>query len=275
MNSLNHSVALGPVSLSLAQLIVVTALLVALVVGALLGRRRGVAVSDALFNAVILGVIGARAGFVIQYYASFDSFTGMLDIRDGGFSLVGGLVVGLASIGWTLWRHTEKRGALAGAALAGFLAWGMPTGAIKLIDEHARPAPDVPLATLKGGTTSLPDMIESQGRPLVVNIWASWCPPCRREMPVLEQAQQTQDEFTFAFVNHGEQPSVIRGFLDDESLALQNVLMDTSGSLSSATGSVGLPTTLYYNAEGQLVDTHFGELSKASLQRGLDRLTDD
>lgn len=272
MNSLNHSVALGPLSLSVAQLIVIVAMLVALGVGALLGRRRGVRVSDPLFNAVILGVVGARAGFVLQYHASFDSLIGIIDIRDGGFSLVGGLVVGLGYIGWTLWRCSDKRAALSGAVLAGLLAWGMPTGAIKLIDEHARPAPDVPLATLEGDATSLPQMIETNGQPLVVNIWATWCPPCQREMPVLEEAQKNHEDLTFAFVNHGEQPSVIQSFLEDESLSLHNVLMDSSGSLSSATGAMGLPTTLYYNAEGQLVDTHFGELSRASLQRGLDRL---
>ncbi len=272
MNSLDHSLALGPFSFTLGQLLIIIAMLVALATGALLGRRSGHSVSDSLFNLIIISVIGARIVFVARYFDSYDSLPGILDIRDGGFDPFGALGFGFAYLGWVFWRGKQNRAVLAGAVFAGILAWGMPTLAISLIDSHARPMPDVPLVTIDGEETSLPDLINEHDKPMVVNIWATWCPPCQREMPVLEEAQKKHQDVTFAFVNHGEQSSQVLGFLQDQSLTLDNVLMDTPGAVSSATGAMGLPTTLYYNSDGQLVDSHFGELSRATLQRGLDRL---
>lgn len=272
MNSLDHSLALGPLSFTLAQLLIIVALLVALGTGALLGRRAGRSVSDSLFNLLIISAIGARIVFVARYWESYDNLPGILDLRDGGFDPLGALGFGAAYLCWSFWRNRKNRAVLAGAVFAGALAWGMPTLAISLIDQHARPMPDTPLVTIEGEATSLPELMAERDKPLVVNIWATWCPPCRREMPVLEEAQQQHQDVVFAFVNHGEQSSQVLKYLREHSLSLDNVLMDTPGAVSSATGAMGLPTTLYYNSEGQLVDSHFGELSRATLQRGLDRL---
>ncbi|HAQ27862.1 MAG TPA: peroxiredoxin, partial [Pseudomonas sp.] len=111
------------------------------------------------------------------------------------------------------------------------------------------------------------------GKPLVVNLWATWCPPCRREMPVLAEAQRTESDVTFLFVNQGEGERVIADFLDTEGLGLENVLLDTGGRLGQHVGSTALPTTLFYDAEGRQVGSHLGELSRASLARALERLT--
>lgn len=106
---------------------------------------------------------------------------------------------------------------------------------------------------------------------MVVNLWATWCPPCRREMPMLAAAQQEYDEVTFVFVNQGEGRGEIKGYLDQNGLALDNVLLDTRGALGQTVGSMALPTTLFYDANGRLADTHLGELSRATLARGIQR----
>jgi len=124
------------------------------------------------------------------------------------------------------------------------------------------------LSTLDGQSTTLVDL--QPGKPKVVNIWASWCPPCIREMPVLEKAQERYPDITFVFVNQGEQVETINSFLGQQDLSIRNVLSDVSGSFASATGSQALPTTLFYDAEGRQVDVHMGELSNASLAQKLE-----
>ena len=107
---------------------------------------------------------------------------------------------------------------------------------------------------------------------MVVNVWASWCPPCRREMPMLEQAQQEHNDVMFVFVNQGESVGAVNTFLQRESLTLDHVYRDPDMAFGKKVGAVAMPTTLYYDAEGTLIDTHFGELSRATLDRSLERL---
>lgn len=131
-----------------------------------------------------------------------------------------------------------------------------------------REIPDSGLSTLDGELVNLVDL--QPGKPKVVNLWASWCPPCIREMPVLERAQERHPGITFVFVNQGEQLETITSFLGQQELSIRNVLSDVSGSLAGATGSHALPTTLFYDAEGRQVDAHMGELSNASLAQKLE-----
>ena len=107
---------------------------------------------------------------------------------------------------------------------------------------------------------------------MVVNLWASWCPPCRREMPVLAAAQQRETGVMFVFANQGEDAATAQRYLGDSALHLANVLLDSGTELGRTVGSTALPTTLFYDAGGRLVDTHLGELSAASLASKLNQL---
>lgn len=109
-------------------------------------------------------------------------------------------------------------------------------------------------------------------QPLVVNIWAAWCPPCRRELPMLAQAQARYRDLTFAFVDLGEEPAVVRTFLDRQALELDNVLIDRDGELAELIGSNEIPITLFYDHGGRLADTHIGVLTAAGLAAILQRL---
>ena len=109
-----------------------------------------------------------------------------------------------------------------------------------------------------------------QGGPLVINLWATWCPPCRREMPVLQNAQHQHQNVTFLFVNQGESMQSVSTFLETQGLNLSNVLFDSGGQLAQKVGSMALPTTLFYSPEGRLLGSHLGELSEASLARALE-----
>ncbi|WP_280540408.1 TlpA disulfide reductase family protein [Chromohalobacter sp. 11-W] len=271
MTVLDRSLALGPLALSLGQLLLAFALVVAVVTGALVGRRRRTGVSDTLFTLVFVALAGARLVFIVRYWDAYDSIWSMLDIRDRGFDPLGAGVAALAYCGWRLWRAPRQRHALSAALLAGALTWAGAVYALVQLDEGGRTAlPKTSLMTLDGTATSLPALHDDQ--PLVVNLWASWCPPCRREMPLLADTQQRRDDVTFMFVNQGEARQVIGHYLDNASLDLDNVLRDETLALGEHVGAQAMPTTLFYDAGGRLVDTHFGELSKATLTHALSRL---
>jgi thiol-disulfide isomerase/thioredoxin len=129
------------------------------------------------------------------------------------------------------------------------------------------PLPELAVERLGGGTVSLASF---RGQPVVLNLWASWCPPCRREMPVLEAAQQARPDVQFLFVNQGEGAPAVRQYLQIEQLSeLQNILLDPADRVGRHFRTRALPTTLFFNTAGQLVDTHLGALTRAHLDEHL------
>lgn len=269
MNLLDQSVALGPLGLSLGQLLIAFSLVVALITGQLLGRRQRLRIGDSLSTLALVMLAGARLLFVVRYHQDYDGLLEMLDIRDGGFDAIGAAVAGAAYAGWRLWRHPEQRKALGGALAAGLLTWGVSVGSLELMAAQSQPIPETELATMSGEPLRLPELQAREARPMVVNLWATWCPPCRREMPVLAEAQRDNPEITFVFLNQGEDPAQIRRFLDHQSLELEHMLLDPRLDFGERVGARVMPTTLFYDAEGRLLDTHFGELSRATLAHEL------
>ncbi len=269
---LQQSIALGPMGFSIHQLLIGLVFLLTLLAGALLGRRHRVSVSDTLFTLLFVAFIGARMVFVVRYWGEYDGLLARLDIRDGGFDIVGGVAIGLMYTSWVLWRSPRLRVPLIGALVAGALVWGVAAGSATLIEQQSRPLPDIALTTRAGDPIDLPHMSRQTQQPIVVNLWASWCPPCIREMPVFEQAQTNETDITFIFINQGESPAHIETFMSEHGFSLDNVWLDPRNAVGQATGAHAMPTTLFYDAEGHLVNTHFGELSSATLQRGLERL---
>lgn len=125
------------------------------------------------------------------------------------------------------------------------------------------------LMRLDGTTVQLAQLAE---QPMIVNIWATWCPPCRREMPMLEAAQQRYPGITFVFVNQGEGPAAVRAFLKQQDLQLKHVLIDFHGAITRTVGSNNIPTTLFYGPDGRLVAKHIGAMTAADLDKILQRL---
>ena len=130
--------------------------------------------------------------------------------------------------------------------------------------------PKVPLTSLDGQSTSILAM--AGGKPFVVNLWATWCPPCRAEMPVLSQAQQHEPGISFIFLNQGESGVTVQQYLAVHGLVISNVVIDLGARFGREVGSMGLPTTLFYDAQGRMVDTQVGGLSTASLESKLAKL---
>lgn len=221
------------------------------------------AASSLVLNAAVVGLIAARVGYIMLWWAEYVVAPwSMLAIGDGGFAWWAGLPAAVLFVSWrTRRRHVLRRPVLVGIA-AGMLVWAAASTVPDLLRQSAPPLPDITLADLEGAPVQLG---EYRGRPVVVNLWASWCPPCRAEMPVIAHAQAAFPDVSFVLVNQGEDVQTIRRFLEHEGLNLSDVLLDPSSRTMEAVGTRGLPTTLFFDAEGRLVDSHMGELTRASL----------
>ncbi|MBD9456718.1 TlpA family protein disulfide reductase [Pseudomonas sp. PDM05] len=261
------TLTIGTFAIALNHLLLISALIFATLVGWRVAKRGGENPESVLFSLFLLGMLAARVSFVLMYWNDYSNdWLQMVDVRDGGFLAWPGviaLVLGALAYGW---RRPPLRKPLAAGVVTGLVFWGLASLSLSLYDKGVQ-LPDIALRNANGETVQLADY---KGGPLVINLWATWCPPCRREMPVLERAQRQRPDVTFLFVNQAESMQSVSTFLATQGLTLDNMLFDASGRLGQAVGSMALPTTLFYQADGRLIHSHLGELSQASLARSLE-----
>lgn len=126
-------------------------------------------------------------------------------------------------------------------------------------------APDFELADLNGETVRLSDF---RGRPVILNFWATWCAPCRLEMPELQRAQ---DEFATAedgpivlAINQGDSAEQVGEFFDEVGLTLP-ALLDTEIVVGKSYGAFFLPTTVIVGSDGTVAAVHRGMISRKQL----------
>lgn len=264
------AINIGPFAFPVGVLLLSGATIVALILGRWLGRERGAVIEAHLWKILIAGVLGARIAFVARYWDKYRSAPlGIIDIRDGGFLAVAGLAAALAVAAWLAWRERAGRKPLLLSAAAGLLVWVAGMAASLLFYAGAPSLPDTTLTGLDGKPVQLKSLA---GKPIVLNLWATWCPPCRREMPALRDAQIAYPDITFVFVNQGETAAAVRTYLAKEKLALDNLLLDPDRQVARQAGSQALPTTLFFDADGKLVGRRVGELSPATLAQRIEGL---
>ena len=263
-------ISLGPIPMTVVILLL--ALGVAVLVGRWAAKRPDgapVRVAGLFIDVLAVSLVAGRLVFVIQWWPQYaaDPWS-ILRIGDGGYSLWAAMFAGLAFAAWRARRTVELRKPLLWGTGAGLAVWGVLTGALLLMQQAVVRLPDLELTRIDGAAVHLLDMDD---QPKVVNLWATWCPPCRREMPVLAGSQAANPHVTFVFANQGEGSALVQDYLDQAGLQLDNVVLDPFSSVSRETGARGLPTTLFFAADGRLVDIHMGELTSASLARKLER----
>lgn len=113
-------------------------------------------------------------------------------------------------------------------------------------------APALSLERQDGSTTTLAAF---RGRPLLVNLWATWCAPCIAEMPALDRLALAQrGKLHVVGVSQDMQGWVkVRPFVAKAGLEHMSILLDEAGALSTKVGAAGLPVTILYDAEGREV----------------------
>ncbi|UXU89793.1 TlpA family protein disulfide reductase [Burkholderia sp. S-53] len=220
--------------------------------------------SSLILDVLLLGLVAARIGYVAQWWRDYTAAPrSIVALGDGGFDWRIGIAAALVFAGWRLRRLPALRRPVLAGIVAGLGAWGIAQGTLMTLQHAAPPLAAMQLEALDS-TPVLPQSFA--GSPVVVNLWATWCPPCRREMPILEQAQRDHPDITVLMLNQGENAQAVRAFLEQQGLHFDHVLLDPSLHAMHAYGSRGLPTTLFFNAKGELVESHMGELTAARLK---------
>jgi thiol-disulfide isomerase/thioredoxin len=138
------------------------------------------------------------------------------------------------------------------------------------LPNMSEPAPTFSLSTLDGSTFDLADHIASDGRPIVLNLWASWCPPCRAEMPEINQAAAQHPEVAFVGVAIMDAEADASAFA--RQIGVTYTIAVDDGSVDDAYPVLGLPATFFIASDGTLVKTHVGPVTVESLDSDIAEL---
>ena len=134
-------------------------------------------------------------------------------------------------------------------------------------------APDFTVTDADGNLVNLYDFL---GKPIIVNFWASWCGPCRSEMPDIQKAyEQYGNEIHFLIINltDGSRETVeaARDYVSQEGYTFP-IYFDTTLNAASVYGAYSIPMTFFIGAEGQPIARYSGAMPADILQQGIDML---
>jgi peroxiredoxin len=173
------------------------------------------------------------------------------------------VVAAIAAVIWWL-EYRPDSGSSTGASDVRYgpveMSSALLTPGMDVSPKEGSLAPDFLLETLGGGEIRLSDL---RGKAVVVNMWATWCPPCRREMPQFVAAYDRYREqgLEIVAVNVQESESVISPFADDFGVDFP-VALDRSGEVAEEYRIIGLPTTYFIDREGVVRDVFEGPFSE-------------
>jgi len=119
-------------------------------------------------------------------------------------------------------------------------------------------APDFTLPNIDGGQVTLGDL---RGKIVLVNFWATWCPPCRAELPAIQEAYQNSDNLVVLGLNFQESPQDVKSLVAFEGLTFP-VLLDEGGSVALKYRARGLPTSFFVDPQGIITAVHIGPMTK-------------
>jgi len=165
--------------------------------------------------------------------------------------------------------------ALAAAVLAGGLATSRflsrSTGGPRLTVTGGGVARPFRLPNVVAGQPDV-DLASLRGQPVVVNFWASWCVPCRQEMPALEAVhERVANRVVFVGVDHQDSRQDALQFLRQTRVRYPSGY-DPAGSIAPSFGLFGLPSTIFMSPRGEVIERRTGAFTEAQLQATVDRL---
>ena len=141
-----------------------------------------------------------------------------------------------------------------------------PSGEVKGVDRShkGKAAPDVNFKDPDGEETSL---AEFSGKPLLVNLWATWCAPCVKELPTLDRLKgaQGKDGLQVVAVSQDNAPHAsVVAFLEAHKIANLDSYQDENMDLSAKAGAEVLPTSILFDAQGREIWRYVGDLDWTS-----------
>lgn len=136
--------------------------------------------------------------------------------------------------------------------------------------KQGETAPDFELETIDGETVSLSDY---RGEKVIVNFWATWCPPCRAEMPDMQKFHEDYDaEILAVNLSSTEQSETqVRDFLDEYDVSF-TVLSDANDHVSTLYNASALPTSYLINTKGEIHNIAVGALNYEMMVQAFDEM---
>ena len=268
---MGQTLQLGPLTLPWPLIVLFIGWFAATHLAERIARKQGLKIERHIWLIALAGLVAARLAFVAQYASAYGSNAwSIIDIRDGGWEPIAGLVaIGVYLLALWVAQSKVAKAATAGTALFAAIWLGGSIGLSMLAPGNAS-LPQFTGVALDAKSVSLPALM---GQPVVVNLWATWCPPCRREMPVLMEAQKAHPDVRFVYVNQGEKPEAVLRYVQQIGMSPESVVLDAEESLSRMVQQRALPTTLFFNAQGKQVAVRSGELSTATLTQHIEQIS--
>jgi len=164
--------------------------------------------------------------------------------------------------------------ALVAIGFLGLLVWGMlnrqPITGLSGVTMVNRAAPGFTLTTFNGTTISLQDL---RGKPVVINFWASWCPPCRVEASLLERMWRAYKNrgLIFLGVNIQDREKDALNYIREFDITYPNG-PDPIGEISIDYGVSGLPVTFFISGKGEVVRRWVGAIEKSVLISAIEEI---
>lgn len=267
-----NAVVIGPFVFAPDRFATILAIAVFLFLSGILARKVDERFSSWAWGAAVCFIVGARIGHVLQHAGSFLAEPlRAFYIWQGGFMIEAGIALAIAytlfrfrrELKLTLWTVLPSAATAYVAFFVLQLTAGTPATPLPTGDTYR---------TLAGEQFNPPDL---EGQPVVINLWATWCPPCRREMPMMADVAANTDDARLVFVNQGEGQEIIQRYLTAENLDLEHVILDGLGEFGRHYEVPGLPATFFIGSDGMLQSVHMGEISREGLLSGIANLQGD
>ena len=137
-----------------------------------------------------------------------------------------------------------------------------------------RATPTTALPIPETDPVTFQQLLADLDRPAVVNVWASWCLPCRDEAPLLQAAhEQYGDQIAFIGLDVEDAQPAGRAFIAEFGLTFPQYF-DFEGAVPAGLGGIGIPRTFFFGPKGELVTVHNGQIDGQALARQIDQLLD-
>ncbi|GAP10903.1 peroxiredoxin [Bellilinea caldifistulae] len=136
------------------------------------------------------------------------------------------------------------------------------------IPQSGQRFPDFTLESLDGNKLTFSEFV---GKPVVLNFWATWCDPCKAEMPLFEEVYRQNSGIVVLGVNYNESVNVIRRFIEEREITFP-ILLDADGKIAEKFQVFGFPTTYFVDEDGILRGVHVGQLDEVLLSSYLEKI---